>query len=240
MPRIQRYDAKDEKLTPDSKGYEAFETAGRRIGPLYNQAAQDVEKGGELQAQGIKASGWPLEFDRFRPSTVSIRFDSAKNAGPGRLRSTHDMSNGGPILSHIARQMVGEHAPKEPAEETIPGNGANIDYKKNELARQQQAIENAVNGVPVDGNGNPAPQINKSDTVPSTDFGTGDAPISGGSGGGADTAPSYNGVSQGPAASSGWFSPSAWFDWMGSQVGSNSPDPSQAPDQGMVDNTAVE
>ncbi len=42
MPRIKEYDAKTRLLT-DDKGINAWETAGRRIGPLYNLAAGDIK-----------------------------------------------------------------------------------------------------------------------------------------------------------------------------------------------------
>ena len=45
MPRIKEY-ISSEKLTPNDQGYSAFETAGRRVGPLYNQAGQDIREQG--------------------------------------------------------------------------------------------------------------------------------------------------------------------------------------------------
>jgi hypothetical protein len=43
MPRIKQYFA-DEKITPNDLGTSAWETAGRRIGPLYDQIGQNDEK----------------------------------------------------------------------------------------------------------------------------------------------------------------------------------------------------
>ena len=51
MPNIREYTNPIDKLNPDEKGYQAFEMAGRRIGPLYNQSAADIEKGGKLTGQ---------------------------------------------------------------------------------------------------------------------------------------------------------------------------------------------
>lgn len=46
MPKLQQYTAKGE-LTPSMTGVSALETAGRRISPLYDQAAQSIEKQGQ-------------------------------------------------------------------------------------------------------------------------------------------------------------------------------------------------
>lgn len=209
MPRIQRYEA-DDKLTPDSKGYEAFETAGRRIGPLYNQAAQDIEKEGELKGQVIKASGWPLEFDRFRAPTGELKFSTDKNSGPGRLRSTKDMSNGGPILSHVARQMVQDENP-----------GALADFRK----RQFPAI--GADNNPVQGNGPYGNDWRNFGGGGPLDPGTGGdkystdgGPQDFGGGGPNDTPNDYGGGGTEPPA------PSTW-DWLKQQMGSYSPDSTQ-------------
>src|SRR5713226_6189182 len=57
MARIAEYTAPTVTLRPDEKGYAAFETAGRRIGPLYSQAAEDLTQAGKLTAQGIEDTG---------------------------------------------------------------------------------------------------------------------------------------------------------------------------------------
>jgi hypothetical protein len=60
MPKVKQYCAPIKKLVPDSAGYQEFETAGRRIGPLYKQTADDISAAGKLAAQGVMDSGKTL------------------------------------------------------------------------------------------------------------------------------------------------------------------------------------
>lgn len=50
MPKLNEYLSKGE-LRPTSEGYSAAETAARRVGPLAQQEAADVEKQGRMQAE---------------------------------------------------------------------------------------------------------------------------------------------------------------------------------------------
>lgn len=52
-------------LRPDEKGFAALETAGRRIGPAYDQAARDYTQIGKLQDEAFRAQDWPLDFAAF-------------------------------------------------------------------------------------------------------------------------------------------------------------------------------
>ena len=62
MGKIVEYKAKRE-LTPTSEGYSALETGARRVGPLFQQAASDVEKQGKMQAEtATAAEKYTLEF----------------------------------------------------------------------------------------------------------------------------------------------------------------------------------
>ncbi len=65
MPKIHQYFSPTKRLVPDNAGYQAFEVAGRRIGPLYRQAAQDISAAGKLAAQGIEDTGKTM-LDIFR------------------------------------------------------------------------------------------------------------------------------------------------------------------------------
>src|SRR5882672_9632198 len=51
MPRIREYVSKEDSLTPSQQGFAAWETAGRRIGPEYNEAGHLLSQSGELQAK---------------------------------------------------------------------------------------------------------------------------------------------------------------------------------------------
>lgn len=77
MPKIAQYDAPTTKIVESNEGYSSWETAGRRIGPLLNQAAQDAAKEGALQAQTIKESAWPLRFLELAKKPTVINFKLA-------------------------------------------------------------------------------------------------------------------------------------------------------------------
>lgn len=53
MARIEEYTAPITLLRPDREGYGAFETAGRRLGPLYNDVAQALREAGAAEGRGI-------------------------------------------------------------------------------------------------------------------------------------------------------------------------------------------
>ncbi len=62
MPRIAQYTAPIEKLTESTRGTAAFEQAGRRLGPLYNEAATFEKQQGADTAQEIKDQEWPFDI----------------------------------------------------------------------------------------------------------------------------------------------------------------------------------
>lgn len=62
MPNIPDYNPRNRALTPESKGQEATEIAGRRVGPLYNQAGEDVRERAKLTALGIRQRLWPFDI----------------------------------------------------------------------------------------------------------------------------------------------------------------------------------
>lgn len=57
MPNIREYRNTDDKLQPSDLGYTAWETAGRRIGPLYGQMAAEVKEGGRINADTLRLQG---------------------------------------------------------------------------------------------------------------------------------------------------------------------------------------
>lgn len=59
---IAEYVAPTVKLSMSPVGTAAWETAGRRIGPQYNEAASETKAAGEAQAQGYKALMWPYDI----------------------------------------------------------------------------------------------------------------------------------------------------------------------------------
>ncbi len=57
MANIREYTSPVSKLSPDEKAYQAWEMAGRRIGPLFSQQASEVKEGGRINAQVISGAG---------------------------------------------------------------------------------------------------------------------------------------------------------------------------------------
>lgn len=144
MPKIVQYTAPEAKITPSDLGFSAWETAGRRIGPLYNQAAEDIKTGGELQAKEVENLGWVLPFDRFRAADASgrdrgnsLRIQNQRQGGGGGGRrgssrmspqGTNEASIGAPLLSGVAAHAAG-------GGKAMP----------NPTAQDQQSIDDAAN-----------------------------------------------------------------------------------------------
>src|SRR5476649_2491611 len=61
MANIKTYTAPLESLTESDKGGQAWSQAGRRLGPLYNEAAQFTREAGKLAADN-KAQLWPFDI----------------------------------------------------------------------------------------------------------------------------------------------------------------------------------
>lgn len=79
MPRIVEYTAADRRLTIPGEGVAAFETAARRIGPAYEQAARSTEDQGRLTAQEYKERLWP--WDILELYNAQNKAASSRNSG---------------------------------------------------------------------------------------------------------------------------------------------------------------
>ncbi len=112
MAKIKQYFAPDRRILPDNAGYQAFEVAGRRIGPLYRQAAEDISAAGKLSAQSIEGTSRTL-LDMFKLTQPEVR--------PGRLRS--EGGGGG-------RE---QRPPSEPKEDKTPTQKAQTDEERNKV-----------------------------------------------------------------------------------------------------------
>lgn len=107
MPTFSQYVAADRPLRPDEKGFAAFETAGRRIGPLYREAGQDMARIGELQRQGIEARRWPFDILALEQRSQQ----GSQQSGGIRVRLGHDPMNqfpGGSMAAHHALLQGGD------------------------------------------------------------------------------------------------------------------------------------
>lgn len=62
MPAIPEYFAPNSDLNPSAVGASAWEQAGRRIGPLFNEAATFKQREGALAAQAEKEKMWPFDI----------------------------------------------------------------------------------------------------------------------------------------------------------------------------------
>jgi len=62
MPKIVEYTAPTTNLTESTRGTQAWEQAGRRLGPLYNEAATFEKQQGADLAQEIKDQEWPFDI----------------------------------------------------------------------------------------------------------------------------------------------------------------------------------
>lgn len=83
MAKIREYFSSIDKLTPVDTGYQAWEMAGRRIGPLYSQAANDMKESAKLAAQpGDLAAKNISAYDR-----ELEKLQNTKGARGGRVDS---------------------------------------------------------------------------------------------------------------------------------------------------------
>jgi hypothetical protein len=83
MPRLPEYDAPSRELAPSDKGANAFEQAGRRIGPAYNEAATLTREKGAVASDLIKQRRWPFDAQELYHSLDLIERAKAKTEGGG-------------------------------------------------------------------------------------------------------------------------------------------------------------
>jgi hypothetical protein len=62
MAKIREYNPTLSKVNPSDRAIAAWETAGRRVGPLYNQAAQDIKEAGRVKGEMERAKSWPFDI----------------------------------------------------------------------------------------------------------------------------------------------------------------------------------
>ena len=103
MAQFREYNAPDRELRPSEAGFSAFETAGRRIGPAYSQAAQDVREGGRITAQLLELRKWPfdmLALEQRDQSGGGVRLGGGGRGGGG-LRGHNQLSAGAGALGRL-------------------------------------------------------------------------------------------------------------------------------------------
>lgn len=113
MANIKTYDAPAFSLTESDKGGQAWSQAGRRLGPLYNEAAQFTREAGKLAADN-KAQLWPFDILELYQRQAAA---AAKAAGGGvRIR----VANGGRATNDFPNERFPNLAQVD--DETAAGN----------------------------------------------------------------------------------------------------------------------
>ncbi len=98
MANIKTYTAAPFSLTESDKGGQAFSQAGRRLGPLYNEAAQFTREAGKLAADN-KAQLWPFDILELYQKNAA---NAAKGGSGFRTKSGGD--RGGSAVSDFANE----------------------------------------------------------------------------------------------------------------------------------------
>ena len=117
MPNIPEYGAPSWRLTPAAHGFEAFETLGRRISPIYNQAARAVRERASVEIATTQLA------ERTRQLIAALGDQRVRRPGPGpgasvRVRSPHGGGGGGNSrvasgAAGLARALSGDDNPGE-------------------------------------------------------------------------------------------------------------------------------
>lgn len=93
---ITEYTAPREKITESASGESAFETAGRRVGPLYDQAGRDMADIGKLTEQVIKEGEFVFHLPRPKADLIHYR---AGPTDPGFMQMGAEGGGGVDIAS---------------------------------------------------------------------------------------------------------------------------------------------
>ncbi len=233
MPNIKTYTAPPASLTESDKGGQAWSQAGRRLGPLYNEAAQFMRESGKLAADN-KAQLWPFDILELYQRQQA----AAARAGGGgvRVRGSIDqnsafggygdpgmgngqvsqgaaalgqaLSDGGQAMSQKPRQKDPNVPAGAPGEDYTldQGNIVTMSAARKAMQKYNSDAEDALNKYYYDPNGG----YNNPSGLPSTQIPP-DAPVEyGGRGSGAD-APYTPGSSDRSRS---------WSNWGGSDTSS--------------------
>src|ERR1700693_5060663 len=102
MPNIKTYTAPIENLTESPRGSAAWTQAGRRLGPLYNEAAQFAREAGKLAANN-KAELWPFSIlELYQKNAAAEAAASSKKAGGVKIA-------GGPTFPNMGQDAAAQN-----------------------------------------------------------------------------------------------------------------------------------
>src|SRR5712691_4830964 len=99
MAKIVQYNAPTEALSESTRGMAAWEQAGRRLGPLFNEQAKFQQEQGAIEAQRIKDLAWPYDFVKMEEARAARTTGGGggvgwkvtdPHAGRGTLGSPYD------------------------------------------------------------------------------------------------------------------------------------------------------
>lgn len=109
MPKLPEYDAPNTALRPNGEGFNAWETAGRRIGPAYNQAANDLKEQGKLAAQEIKDQRWPLAFLALaKPPPLQVGFKVIDPSNNAKYKTVGSVGAGAANVDNLFDEAMGD------------------------------------------------------------------------------------------------------------------------------------
>ena len=144
---IPEYFAPNSDINPSSTGASSWEQTGRRLAPLYNEAAQFQTREGKLAAEAEKQKMWPFDILRL----YQIRATQAAKNAPGQ--GGFQVKGGGGNASDLSAPI--EH----------PGDGWSPGFNDlGQVSRGAAALGNAMSdggysaaGTPRARSGAPAP-----------------------------------------------------------------------------------
>lgn len=117
MPTIRDYNPAKRKLNPNDRAQQAWETAGRRVGPLYNAAAADQREAGKVKGDMERAKIWPFDIYALENSLAP----QVKNTKETTSRETGREDAGSSI------RVVGSLNPLSRGRGGLRGGTGNID-----------------------------------------------------------------------------------------------------------------
>lgn len=160
MARIPEYDAPvtGVDLNPSVAGFNALETAGRRLGPAYQQAAGDYKTMGRVAGDMIESGKAVLEFSRFRDASIEsgkapsvgglkIRGSLTGDGGGRAARTASQTGRAAPRLAEMASDLVSQQSPLAARSEQsrIAANAKETETAQQGLINQQHEAEAMAN-----------------------------------------------------------------------------------------------
>jgi hypothetical protein len=122
LPQIKEYNAPKSALRPSDKGTSEWEIVGRRAGPLYNAAGQDMRERARLAAEEIEGRDWTLNYlvayrrireemevarEAARPPEIQVNF---RKGSSGQYPGGSSGTAGGRVSPYTYGAMAGANS----------------------------------------------------------------------------------------------------------------------------------